>query len=210
MMLEEISKRVFALSKRVQQGDLNPLEVRLTEEYQTLRRLVADVDDRLDIDEMLNALLDQKVTKIQELARVLATPDFYVEYLKSVPIRRLAKLMIYRSPLVIARLDYDKMNASLTRVISIIDSLSKEHPKDPVPEVSEAPPDFRIESENAIFMEEMREFESTIPKGVRMPLSTVIQSDDEEVHLRRFLYVLFLISMGDLKYFKDTQEIMRE
>ncbi len=209
-VMQDIAKRVFALSKQVQQGELDPLDVPLTEEYQTLCRLIADVSDRLDIDEMLNALLNQKVIRIQELARVLATPDIYVEYLRSIPVRRLANLMSYKRPLVIARLDLDSMTASLTRVMAIIDSISADPPEEIVPEISEVPPDFKIDSESALFIDEMREFEETIPRGVRVPLNTIIFSEDEEVHLRRFLFVILLISRGDLVYYKETQEIMRE
>ncbi len=205
----EISKRVFSLAKQVQEGRLDPLEVTLTEEYQTLQRLAAGVAEKLDLDEMLNIILESKVTKIQELARILATPDLYVECLRTTPMRRLGRMIAYRRPLVLRRLHPEEMMGATRRVMVIIDALSREPPEEQVPEMAEIPEDFALKVENPRFMEEMSAFEQSIPTDERIPLTELLRTDSHMTYIKRFIFTILLISEEKLTYFEDTKEILR-
>lgn len=209
MSVSEISKRVFKIAKKIQSGESSPLDIQLTEEYQELQVLVARVDARLDIDEMLNDILEAKISKVQELARVLTAPEVYVEKLKLIKTRRLGKLIAVYQPLVLSRLDPRTLTQSLDRVMEIIDAISQEPPEDQVPDMTDIPTEIHLKSEDALFSEEMDEFERFLPVGEKILLSDLLETNDMDLFLRRFLFVIVLITKGSLVYFKESREILR-
>ena len=79
---QSLAEKVYEIVQSARSGEIDPLEIRLTEPYRELQELVEKLDSRLDIDEMLNEVLGAKVNRVQELARVLASPEVYVARLK--------------------------------------------------------------------------------------------------------------------------------
>ncbi|MHA1944403.1 MAG: hypothetical protein ACW96M_08410, partial [Candidatus Thorarchaeota archaeon] len=67
---DSLAMRVFEMVHAVRSGEIDPLELRLTEAYKELQNLASKIDSRIDIDEMLNEILSTKVHRVQELARV--------------------------------------------------------------------------------------------------------------------------------------------
>ena len=89
---ESLAESVFNMVQAVRTGEIDPLELRLTQAYKDLQELAAKIDSRIDIDEMLNEILSAKVNRVQELARILAAPEIYVNRLKGLSMRNLAKM----------------------------------------------------------------------------------------------------------------------
>jgi len=79
---ESLAERVYQIVQAARSRDVDPLEIRLTDSYRELQELAEKLDSRLDIDEMLNEVLGVKVNRVQELARVIASPEIYVARLK--------------------------------------------------------------------------------------------------------------------------------
>ena len=98
---ESLVRSVFNMVQAVRAGEIDPLDLKLTQAYKDLQELVAKIDNRIDIDEMLNEILGNKVNRVQELARILAAPEVYVSRLKQLSMRDLAKLMKPEQPVVI-------------------------------------------------------------------------------------------------------------
>ena len=130
---ESLAESVFNMVQAVRTGEIDPLELRLTQAYKDLQELAAKIDSRIDIDEMLNEILSAKVNRVQELARILAAPEIYVNRLKGLSMRNLAKLVTLKQPVVIGHLEQDSLGESLNRVVALIEAMSREPPEDPIP-----------------------------------------------------------------------------
>ncbi|MFW9931723.1 MAG: hypothetical protein ACFFDR_03635, partial [Candidatus Thorarchaeota archaeon] len=160
---EKLLSKVQKLVDSVEKGKLDPLDVGLAEAYQDLRKLTADVDSRLDIDEMLNEMLGSKIIRVQELARILAAPELYVSRLKELKPRDLSSLIVYKQPLKMTRISPDALNRSLDRVIQHLDALSRPLPEEQIPEITGVPDDFKFSSEDSVFLDDPQKYLKKIP-----------------------------------------------
>jgi hypothetical protein len=201
--------RVFEIVQAARSGKIDPLELRLSDSYRELKELVAKVDSRLDIDEMLNEVLSAKVNRVQELARVLASPEVYVARLKEKSIRDLAKLLTQKQPVVISHLERSSLNDSLERIMQLIDAISREPPVDQVPKMTGLPNGFVLETEDAVFIEDLEKFLATIPLDGKVIFDDVVEADKFDVFLKQFLYVIILVSKGRLLYNPVTRQLWK-
>jgi hypothetical protein len=204
-----LAERVFEIVKMARSGEIDPLELRLTDSYRELKELLARIDSRLDIDEMLNEVLSAKVNRIQELARILASPEIYVSRLKEKSTRDLAKLLTRRQPVTINHLERTSLNESLERIVQFIDAMSREPQEDLVPRITKLPNGFAFETEDAVFTEDIERFLTTIPLEGKVVFDNVIESDEFDLFLKHFLYVIILVSQGRLLYNPVTRQLWR-
>ena len=200
--------RVFEMVQAVRSGEIDPLELRLTEAYKELQELASKIDKRIDIDEMLNEILSTKVTRIQELARVLAAPEIYVNRLKGQSTRDLAKLLTPKQPLIISHLEHTSLGTALDRIVQLIDAMTREPPEDPVPKVTDLPDGYALETEDSVFLEDLERFLQTMDNG-KVVFDDLVKSDEFDVFLKQFLYVVILVSKGHLRYDPVTREIWK-
>jgi hypothetical protein len=208
--IKTFAENILRIAESVRSGKVDPLEIKLTPEYQKLQKITAAVGSRLDIDEMLNEVLSAKVSKVQELARVLASPELYVAKLKTLSARELAGMIAYHHPLGITHLDHSTLNRSSVRIKEFIDKLGMEPPEDKIPAIAPLPNGYTFPSEDAILMEDAQEFGAGIPLGKKIPVDDIILNEDFEEFLRRFLYLVILISKGTLQYNLEDRTVMRE
>ena len=206
---ESLAERVYQIVQAARSGDVDPLEIRLTDAYRELQELAENLDSRLDIDEMLNEVLGTKVNRVQELARVLASPEIYIARLKGKSTKKLAKLLVQKQPVVIGHLGHSSLGESLERVLQLIDALSKEPPEDKIPEMTPLPNGFALDTEDSIFMEDLEKFLNTIPAEGKVIFDNIVESDKFDLFLKHFLYVIILVSRGRLLYNPVTREIWR-
>ncbi len=204
-----LAERVFQIVQAIRSAEIDPLEMRLIDSYKELQELVADVDSRIDIDEMLNEILGVKVTRVQELARVLASPEIYVAKLKGKSTKTLAKLLRVNQPVIINHLEHSTLDNSLERVIQLIDSMSREYPDDVVPKISEIPNGFSLQTEDAVFLEDLERFLEAIPFDGRVIFDEIVESQEFEIFLKNFLYIIILVSRGRLKYNPVTRQLWK-
>ena len=208
--VEDLARRVFEIAEAVRSGEVDALDFHLLESYRELRETDAEIHSKLSIDEMLNEVLGAKVTRVQELAKILAAPELYVEKLKALTPREITKLACYSHPITIGRLEMNALTRSLDRVMHLLDAMSKEVAEERPPKMSGIPEGFTFETEDAVFLEDLERFASTIKTGKRLPLASLIASDDFEEFLLRFLYVVVLISKGVLVYYRESREILKK
>lgn len=205
---EGLAEQVFKMVQAVRSGEIDPLEVRLTDSYKELQELAAKIDSRIDIDEMLNEVLSAKVSRVQELARVLAAPEIYVNRLKGKSTRELAKLLTPCQPVTINQLEHKALGQSLERIVQLIDAMSREPTEDPVPKVTELPNGYTLDTEDSVFLEDLERFLQNFGNG-RVTFDEIVESDEFDVFLKQFLYVVILVSKGQLNYDPETREIWR-
>jgi hypothetical protein len=210
MSSAELEKQVERILHAITEDGIDPLEFHLTPAFKELQALMAQLDTRINIDEMLNDVLYAKVTRVQELARILGAPELYVARLKEVKSRSLGKMIVYRQPVKLTRLEYTTLSEALERVVRHIDALEKESPEDPVPKMSGLPDGFKFQSEDSVFLEDLEKFLKSIKKGKSISIDEAVRSKDFEEALKKFLYVVVLISRGSLKYFPKTRELLKE
>ncbi|MHA1961262.1 MAG: hypothetical protein ACW99U_13645 [Candidatus Thorarchaeota archaeon] len=208
--ITELSRRVFDIVRKISLGELNPLDVKLTPAYRELKIAAGQVHTKIEVDEMLNGILSAKVSRVQELVRVLGAPDLYVESLRRTSSRKLSGMIRYRQPLVLKGLNPKSMDDSLSRMLRFIDAISKERPEDQVPSMSFSARDIILRSEDLAFSKEMEDFTRSIPVGKRIPLVKLLTTDDKELRLRRFLYVILMISDGTAVYDPTAREIVKQ
>lgn len=208
--IKTFAESILRIAESVRSGKMDPLEIKLTPEYKKLQKLTAEVGSRLDIDEMLNEVLGAKVNKVQELARVLASPELYVAKLKALSARELAGMIAYHHPIGIVHLDYSTLDRSSTRIREFIDKLGMEPPEERIPSIAPLPNGYTFPSEDAILMEDAQEFGAGIPIGEKIPVDEIILNEDFEEFLRRFLYLVILISKGTLQYDFEDRTVVRE
>ena len=198
--LRELNQRVVKMADDIRRGELDPLELRLTEAYKELQQLAAQIDSRLDIDEMLNDILGTKVTRVQELARILAAPELYVSRLKSIGPIRLARLIRYRQPVIMASIQPAGLDRSLDRILRGIDLHSKRKPEEPLPTSVGVPEGFTFATEDSVFLEELDRFAHTLHKGRETKIDDLLATKDFDQFLKRFLFIVMLISRGIVSY----------
>ena len=206
---ESLAESVFNMVQAVRSGEIDPLELRLTQAYKDLQDLAAKIDNKIDIDEMLNEILSTKVDRVHELARILAAPEIYVNRLKELSMRNLAKLATSRQPVVIGHLEHDSLGNALNRVVTLIDAMSREPVEDPVPKITELPNGFAIDTEDSVFLDDLDRFLSTIPNGDRTEFDDLVMNEELDLFLKHFLYVVILVSKGRLHYDPETREVWR-
>lgn len=198
--LHELNQRVTKMAHDIRCGELDPLELHLTQAYKELQQLAARIDSRLDIDEMLNDILGTKVTRVQELARILAAPELYVSRLKSIGPMRLARLIRYRQPVIMASIQPAGLNRSLDRILRGIDLHSRQRPVAPPPSSAGVPEGFVFASEDSVFLEELDRFAHTLPKERETRIDDLLATKDFDQFLKRFLFIVMLISRGIVSY----------
>ena len=206
---ESLAERVYQIVQAARSRDVDPLEIRLTDSYRELQELAEKLDSRLDIDEMLNEVLGVKVNRVQELARVIASPEIYVARLKGKSTKNLAKLLVKKQPVVIGHIEHSSLGASLERVVQLIEALSKEPPVDKIPEMTPLPNGFALDTEDSIFMEDLEKFLKSIPLDGKVIFDNIVENDKFDLFLKHFLYVIILVSRGRLLYNPVTREIWR-
>ena len=204
-----LAEKVYQIVQTARSGDIDPLEIRLLEPYKELQALVERLDSRIDIDEMLNEILGSKVNRVQELARVLASPEVYVAKLKGKSTRQLSKLLVERQPVVIGHLEHDLLGGSLERVVQLIEALSKEPPEDKIPQMTPLPKSFALDTEDSVFIEDLDRFLKTIPLDGKVFFDNIVEDEEFDIFLKHFLYVIILVSKGRLLYNPITREIWR-
>lgn len=206
---ESLAERVYQIVQAARSGDIDPLEIRLTDSYRELQELAEKLGSRLDIDEMLNEVLGAKVSRIQELARVLASPEIYITRLKGKSTKTLAKLLVQKQPVVIGHLEHSSLGRSLERVVQLIEALSKEPPEDKIPEMTPLPSGFTLETEVSVFIEDLEKFLNTIPDDGKVIFDSIVENEEFDLFLKHFLYVIILVSRGRLLYNPVTREIWK-
>jgi len=206
---ESLAESVFSMVQAVRSGEIDPLELRLTQSYKDLQELAAKIDSRIDIDEMLNEILSTKVNRVQELARILAAPEIYVSRLKELSMRNLAKLVTEKQPVVIGHLGQDSLGSALTRVISLIEAMSREPPEDPIPKITSLPNGFALDTEDSVFLEDLEKFLVTIPEDKKTSFNDLVMNEEFGTFLKHFLYVVILVSKGRLHYDPISKEVWR-
>jgi len=204
-----LAEKVYQIVQAARSGDVDPLEIRLLESYKELQELVEKLDSRIDIDEMLNEVLGSKVNRVQELARVLASPEVYVARLKGKSTKQLAKLLVEKQPVVIGHLEYESLGGSLERVVQLIEALAKEPPADKIPEMTPLPRDFALDTEDSVFIEDLERFLNTFPEVGKVIFDKIVENEEFDIFLKHFLYVIILVSKGRLVYNPVTREIWR-
>lgn len=205
---DSLAEQVFKMVQAVRSGEIDPLEVRLTDSYKELQELAAKIDSRIDIDEMLNEVLSTKVKRVQELARVLAAPEIYVNRLKGMSTREIARLLTPCQPVTIGQLEHTTLGQSLERIVQLIDAMQREPPKDPIPSVTELPNGYALDTEDSVFLEDLERFLNTFGNG-RVKFDDIVKSEEFDVFLKQFLYVVILVSKGQLNYDPESREVWR-
>ncbi|MHA1771622.1 MAG: hypothetical protein ACTSYL_05425 [Candidatus Thorarchaeota archaeon] len=204
-----LSEKTKMMAEAIDKGKIDPLQLSLIEPYRQLKDLQDGLPTRLTIDETLNNILGAKVHRIQELARILAAPDLYVKILQRMTTRQVGKAMRYRRPLTIPKLDYRDLTDALERVLKGITSQTERTVEGTVDEDTESQEEFVIQSEEAITLEKIDAFFDALPVNKPMPIQTVLQSNDINTILERFLIILILISRGLLIYDFDEQTLTK-
>jgi hypothetical protein len=206
---ESLAESVFTMVRAVRAGEIDPLELRLTQAYKDLQNLAARIDNRIDIDEMLNEILGSKVDRVQELARILASPEVYVNRLKEISMRDLAKLVTPRQPVVIGHLEQDSLDEALNRIVTLIDAMSRDPAEDPIPNITSLPNGFALDTEDSVFFEDLERFLATISEDKKTGFDDLVMDEEFDVFLRHFLYVVILVSKGLLHYDPVTREVWK-
>jgi len=204
-----LAKGVFDMVQAVRSGEIDPLELRLTQAYRDLQLLSERIDKRIDIDEMLNEILSAKVDRVQELARILAAPEVYVSRIKEVPVRHLSKMVTSKQPVLIGHLEHESLVNALNRVVTLIDAMAREPPEDSIPQITSLPNGYTLETEDSVFLDDLERFLATIPEGSKMKFNDLVMHDEFESFLKNFLYVVILVSKGRLQYNPETREVWR-
>jgi hypothetical protein len=206
---ENLAESVFNMVQAVRSGEIDPLELRLTQAYKDLQVLAAKIDSRIDIDEMLNEILSTKVNRVQDLARILAAPEIYVSRLKEMSMKNLAKLVALKQPVVIGHLEQDSLDESLNRIVALIEAMSREPPEDSIPKTTALPNGFAFDTEDSVFLEDLERFLKAIPEGKKINFDDLVMHEEFELFLKHFLYVVILVSKGRLHYDPRTREIWK-
>lgn len=207
--IEVFAESILKIAEAVRSGKLSPLEIQLTPEYKKLQDLKAEVRSRLDIDEMLNEVLGAKVSKVQEMARVIASPELFVSKLRLLSARVLARMIVYHHPIGIGHLDHSTLVQSAVRIKRFIDKLGTEPPEERIPTITPLPKGYTFPSEDAILLEDAKAFGAGIPMDQRISLDKIILNEDFDEFLRRFLYLVILISKGIIQYNHEDRTVVR-
>jgi hypothetical protein len=198
------------MAEKVQSGEVDPIDIALSESYQELQEIIANIEERMALDETLNEILAAKVSRVQEIARILQAPEFYVKKLKKLKTREIAKLISYEKPITVSHIEITSLQRALERMILFKENISKELPEDIPPKISEIPEDYVFESEDSVFLKDLEKFLESIESGKEILIDDLISHKDFEIFLKRFLYVVILISKGDLVFNRTTRMVIKE
>jgi hypothetical protein len=190
---DSLAMRVFEMVHAVRSGEIDPLELRLTEAYKELQNLASKIDSRIDIDEMLNEILSTKVHRVQELARVLAAPEIYVNRLKCHSTRDLAKLLTPKQPVIIGQLEHTSLEKALDRIVQLIDAMAREPLEDPIPKITDLPNGYALETEDSVFLEDLEKFLQTLDNG-KIIFDDLVKSDERSSLFTRSSNMIFPLS----------------
>jgi len=206
---QSLAEKVYEIVRAARSGEIDPLEIRLTKSYRDLQELAEKLDNRINIDEMLNEVLCAKINRVQELARVLASPEIYIARLKGKSTKSLARLLVQKQPVVIGHLEHSSLGESLERIVQLIEALSKEPIEDKIPKMTPLPNGFALDTEDAVFIEDLDKFLKTIPLEGKVIFDNIVENNEFDIFLKNFLYVIILVSRGRLLYNPVTREIWR-
>ena len=202
-------QEVLEMKESVETGTVDPLNLHLTNSYQKLQQLALEIDDRIHVDEILNAVLGIKVTKVEELVMMMITPELYLTSIKNLKANELAKLVSYRHPVIISSLGPDMMTQSLEKMMHFASCRNQEMSEDAVPGITTLPDNFRFRTEDSVFLADLECFVERIPKNTGVKLSEIVRSMIFDEFLKRFLYVVILIARGALTYDASTSLVRR-
>ena len=205
-----LAEKIATVAREIRESGADPLEYQLWDSYIELRDLATDLDVKVDLDSLLNDILQAKINRVQELARILSAPDIYVSRVRELTPMQLAKFISYRHPIRFGSMNYTTLNRALERILSLIQSISEEPGEEKPPKMSGIPDDFTFQTEDAIFIDAMNGFLSNIPANKRFLIRDLISADEIDVFLKRFLYVVILVSRGELSYDHETGEVWKE
>ncbi|TXT55944.1 MAG: hypothetical protein BAJATHORv1_30327 [Candidatus Thorarchaeota archaeon] len=205
---KKLAKQVMELAESVRSRKIDPLDVKLQETYRELQEIIADVDGRITVDELLNEVLSSKVTRIQDLAKVLGAPELYITRLSELKPMEIAKLIVYKNPVVVTTLPFDAMERADDRIQQMIDKTSREPEPDDIPEMTGVPEDYLFTSQDSVFLADLKKYLKSIPKKA-ISIDELLETEDFDEFLKRFLYIVILVSRGDLVFDKETQTVWR-
>ncbi|RDE12762.1 MAG: hypothetical protein C4K47_07280 [Candidatus Thorarchaeota archaeon] len=143
------------------------------------------------------------------MARVVATPELYVDKLRLLSAKKLATLFRSSQPVRQMHISPDSLDKSMERIMKMIDLHSQRPPDEIPPMMSGVPDDFVFASESSIFIEELNRFVTTVPVGRALRIDELLAVEDLEEFLRRFLFLIVLISKGMLSYDPKTRTVTR-
>jgi hypothetical protein len=86
--------------------------------------------------------------------------------------------------------------------------MSQEPPQDPIPKVTELPNGYVLDTEDSVFLEDLERFLQTFGNG-RVTFDDIVENNEFDVFLKQFLYVVILVSRGQLNYDPETREVWR-
>lgn len=205
--IDNLEKTVQRLVSQVETGEQDSLSISLRKPYRSLREVEAGVARKIVVDGTLNTLLENKTSRIQELARILASPEIYVNRLRMLEPMELAKLISYRQPIICSHLDVNRMQKSFSRIQNMMaarqESMLQE---EDIPTITE-PQDKTMEMEDSVTLEDLDRFLKRVPKNRSIRLKELLSSPNMDEFLRRFLCVVLLISRGLLEY--DNESVRR-
>ena len=207
---DTLTQQILKMTEGVESGEIDPIDLELASSYQELREIIAELEKRVGLDEALNEILATKVGRVQEIARILQAPEFYLRKLKKLKTRDIAKLISYKRPISVTQLEVATLQRALERMILFKEQLTREIPEDEPPSISNIPSDYRFESEDAVFMKDLEEFLASIKRGKEFPIDELIAHHDFDIFLKRFLYIVILISRGDLLFNRNQRTVVRE
>ncbi len=206
----QVTKLVKDIVTQIESGEVDPLDIRLLDAYQELRAIRSKIKTRIDLDQMLNEVLETKVSRAQELARILASPEIYVEKIKEKDIRQLSKMIAYNHPIVLGRLEYDSLSEANTRVLEHIEAMTAEDDDDSPPPTLSDVSGFLFETEESVFEADLTEFADRIPLDKDVLLVDLTSSEDFDEFLKFFLYVVILISKGVLTFNPEKKTVRKK
>ena len=198
------------MAEGVESGEIDAVDLELSTSYQELREIIAEIEKRMSLDETLNEILVNKIGRVQEIARILQSPEFYLRKLKQLKTREIAQLISYEKPISLSHLEVAALQRALERMILFKEQLTREKSADEPPSISDIPSDYTFESEDSVFMQDLEEFLNSIRKGKEISIDELIAHPDFDVFLKRFLYIVILISQGDLIFDRNRRTVVRE
>ena len=114
-----------------------------------------------------------------------------------------------KQPVVIGHLEQDSLGEALNRIVTLIEAMSKEPPEDPIPKITALPDGFALATEDSVFLDDLERFLATISEDTKFKFNDLVLSEEFEVFLKHFLYVVILVSKGQLHYEPETREIWK-
>ncbi|MHA1858581.1 MAG: hypothetical protein ACTSUU_03960 [Candidatus Thorarchaeota archaeon] len=208
--MSDLAQRVEEMIRIIEEGQTDPVELRLTKQYRELRSALLDLKLKIDIDEMLNEILGTKIHRVSELARFLSAPDLYAKRIEEMSTRELARMVRFRQPLSHSRFARAHLEEAFARVLRLIDAMSHGvEIEEDIPEIV-IPDRLNLETEEAISEAELRRIERLVPSEGSIPLRELVASSDLVEFIRRFLCIVILISEARVAYDPSTKSLSRD